>query len=80
MNKSNSMHDTQKDTPVIQALQEALECGIVNMDNVQEQLMASKREQVKKMHPYSITSPSKEGDRWRTNYIDPKGKRKSLRA
>lgn len=80
MNKSNSIHDTQKDTPVIQALQEALECGIVNMDNVQEQLMASKREQVKKMHPYSITPPSKEGDRWRTNYIDPKGKRKSLRA
>lgn len=35
MNKSNSTHDTQKDTPVIQALQEALECGIVNMDNVQ---------------------------------------------
>ena len=48
MNKSTFMHDIKKDTPAIQALQEALECGIVNMDNVQEQLMASKREQVKK--------------------------------
>ena len=49
MNKSTSIHDIKKDTPMIQALQEALECGIVNMDNVQEQLMASKREQVKKI-------------------------------
>ena len=26
------------------------------------------------MHPYSITPPAKEGERWRTNYTDRNGK------
>ena len=36
--------------------------------------MASKREQAKALHPYSITPPAKEGERWRTNYTDRNGK------
>ena len=58
----------------------ALESGILDLDRVHELCMASKREQAKALHPYSITPPSKEGERWRTNYTDRNGKRKTIRA
>lgn len=58
----------------------ALSNGILDLDRVHELCMASKREQAKALHPYSITPPSKEGERWRTNYTDRNGKRKTIRA
>lgn len=62
-------------------LKEALSCGILTMDSVLDKIMASKKEQIKKLHPYAITPPSKEGGRWRTNYTDSRtGKRKTIRA
>lgn len=53
---------------------------IINMDDVRDKLMASKREKVLKLHPYKITQPSKEGDRWQTYYRDSAGNRKIIRA
>lgn len=61
-------------------LKYALSNGILDLDRVHELCMASKREQVKDLHPYSIKAPSKQGDRWRTNYTDKNGKRKTIRA
>ena len=52
----------------------ALSNGILDLDRVHELCMASKREQAKALHPYSITPPAKEGERWRTNYTDRNGK------
>ena len=54
--------------------------GIIDIDNVQEKIMASKRDKVRKLHPYTITPPAKQGDRWQTYYKDSTGKRKILRA
>ncbi len=48
----------------------ALSNGILDLDRVHELCMASKREQAKALHPYSITPPAKEGERWRTNITD----------
>ncbi len=42
--------------------------------------MASKRDKVRKLHPYSITPPAKENGRWQTYYKGDDGKRKLLRA
>lgn len=61
-------------------LKDALNCGIVDIDSVLDTLMATKREQVKKIHTYAITPPSKEGDRWQTCYRDSNGKRKNIKA
>ena len=58
----------------------ALENGIIELGRVQAMCMTLKREKVKALHKYSIKSPSNEGDRWRTNYTDKDGKRKTLRA
>lgn len=54
--------------------------GIINTDNVLDNIMASKREQVKKLHTYAITAPSNESGRWQTYYKDKTGKRKIIRA
>ena len=53
---------------------------IIDTDNVLKTIMASKKEQVKKMHPYAITPPQKEGGRWQTYYKDSTGTRKIIRA
>lgn len=58
----------------------ALSSGILDLDRVHELCMASNREQAKALYPYSITPPSKEGERWRTNYMDRNGKRKTIRV
>ena len=54
--------------------------GIINLDSVRDDYMASKKEQALKMHPYSITPPSENNPRWQTYYRDRDGKRKLLRA
>lgn len=61
-------------------LKEALDCGILNSDSVLDMLMSSKKEQIKKIHPYAITPPSKGGGRWQTFYKGTDGKRKNIKA
>ena len=61
-------------------LKEAMDCGILNSDSVLDMLMSSKKEQIKKIHPYAITPPSKDGGRWQTFYKGTDGKRKNIKA
>ena len=63
----------------IRTLQEALDCGIINEDTLQQQLIMKQKEALLKRHPYAITLLS--CGRWQTYYIDPAtGKRKELKA
>lgn len=64
----------------ISLLQDALNYNILNIDSVLDMIMATKREQIKKIHTYAITPPSKEGGRWQTCYKDTNGKRKNIKA
>ena len=43
-------------------------------------IMAIKREQVRKLHPYAITPPKTESGRWQTTYRDSNNKRISIKA
>lgn len=63
-------------------LYQALESGIIEkeIDSVLDTLMATKREQVLKKHPYAITPPAGENGRWQTCYRDAAGKRKNIKA
>ena len=55
--------------------------GILNMDNVLEQIPMSKKiEQVRKIHPYSITPPTGSNNRWQTRYRDENGKYTNIQA
>ena len=56
--------------------------GILTMGNVLEQVpMSKKMEQVRKIHPYSITPPTKSNQRWQTRYKNENsGKYKNLQA
>ena len=51
--------DISKDPKGI--LKYALDNGILDLDRIQEECMASKRERAKALHPYAITPPPKEG-------------------
>lgn len=53
---------------------------IINLDSVSEMIMATKKAQVMKAHPYKITPPASEKGRWQTYYKGDDGKRKILRA
>lgn len=61
-------------------LKEAVSCGIINTDSVLDTLMSTKREQVRKIHTYAITPPTKDGGRWQTCYKGADGKRKNIKA
>lgn len=62
-------------------LKEALEYDILASDSVLlDKLMSTKREQIKKLHPYAITPPATENGRWQTCYREPDGKRKNIKA
>ncbi|RFZ78799.1 hypothetical protein DS742_11870 [Lacrimispora amygdalina] len=61
-------------------LKEALENGTIIADSVLETIMATKREQVEKLHTYAITAPSHEKGRWQTCYRDKGGKRINIKA
>lgn len=63
-----------------EALQEAVNLGILDLDSVSDIIMATKKEQVKKLHPYAITPPAHEGGRWQTCYKDMTGKKKNIKA
>ena len=77
---SDSIDNLQLNMDETSVLRYALTNGILDLDRVHEMCMLSKRERVKTLHKYSIHAPLKEGDRWRTNYTDKSGKRKTLRA
>ena len=65
----------------IMVLQEAINNGILNEDNVLDLIMASKKEAVRKTHKYAITAPSEaKGSRWQTRYVDCCGKAKIIKA
>ena len=54
---------------------------IINTDNVLNEIMNAKKEQLLlKMHPYKITEPKSESGRWQTYYRDANGERKIIRA
>lgn len=76
----NNLTDKELTFGNLNDLKFAFENGILDLDRVHELIMTSKRERVKALHPYSITPPSKAGDRWRTNYTDRNGKRTTFRA
>lgn len=61
-------------------LQEAIASSILDIDSVQDMLMSSKIEKIKKMHPYAITAPTTDKGRWQTMYKDERGKRKNIKA
>ncbi len=61
-------------------LQDLTYSDILNIDGVHDIVMATKREQVKKLHPYSLTPPKTDGGRWQTCYKDEKGNRKNIKA
>ena len=52
----------------------------IRTGSVLDMIMATKREQVKKLHPYVITPPKTENGRWQTNYRDRNNKRKCIKA
>lgn len=53
---------------------------IMNTGNVLEIIMAAKKEQLLKKHPYTITEPKSRNGRWQTYYKGIDGKRKIIRA
>lgn len=58
-----------------------LKCAkINNEDSLSELIMATKKAQVTKAHPYKITPPASDKGRWQTYYKGDDGKRKILRA
>lgn len=61
-------------------LNDAIDCGILDMDGVLDTLMSTKREQLLKIHPYAITPPTSAKGRWQTCYKDSAGKRKNIKA
>lgn len=64
----------------IDLLQKMATSDIIDIDSVLDKLMATKREQILKKHPYAITPPSTESGRWQTCYRDEKGARKNIKA
>ncbi len=61
-------------------MQKMATSDIIDIDSVLDKLMATKREQILKKHPYAITPPSTESGRWQTCYRDEKGARKNIKA
>ena len=78
MNEPNYNEYSKKD--IIPILQTALEDGIISADSVLDTIMATKRQQVRNMHPYAITPPKSDGGRWQTRYRDADGKYKIIKA
>lgn len=64
----------------ITLLNDAIKYDIINLDSVNDMIMAIKLEKVAQMHPYAITPPASENGRWQTTYKDKYGKRKNIKA
>ena len=74
------MNGTLSDLDSLSLLQDALRYDILSIDSVYDILMASKKEQIRKIHPYAITPPKNGSGRWQTCYKDAKGVRKNIKA
>lgn len=79
-NKGKTMEHTKLSKECFPILQQAIESDIVDIGSVLDILMLTKRERVKKIHPYAITSPKEERGRWQTWYKDENGVRKNIKA
>ena len=79
-NTNNSSSTDLLSADSLKTLQDAIACGIVDLDSVSKTLMATKKERILKMHPYAITAPKDEKGRWQTYYRDNQGKRKIIRT
>lgn len=64
----------------INKLQTTDKNNIMGLDSMLNTIMASKRDKVRKLHPYSITPPAKENGRWQTYYKGTDKKRKLIQA
>lgn len=53
---------------------------MLDLDSVLNTIMATRREQVKKQHPYAITKPATENGRWQTSYRNADNKRINIKA
>ena len=80
MNKYITGTENLKESNLQTILQEAVDAGILTVDSVLDKLMSTKREKIKKIHPYAITAPSTPRGRWQTYYKGNTGKRKTIRA
>ncbi|WP_349948575.1 hypothetical protein ABFV83_09165 [Lacrimispora sp. BS-2] len=79
--KANNIYNKSNNFKVLESLLAFLpESAIMALDSVLNDAMANKREQVKKQHPYTITAPSSEKDRWQTSYRYPNGRRINIKA
>ena len=58
----------------------AISTGIINLDSVHDEYMASRKEQVIKNHCFAITEPTETNPRWQTYFKDGDGKRHLVRA
>ena len=76
--QKNSENLNQSDQ--LNLLNEALSAGIIPLNSVLDTLMATRREQAKKLHPYAITPPKKDGGRWQTRYRTQDGIYKNIKA
>ena len=64
----------------LQQLQALLHCDTLNMCNVLDMIMASKREKVKKLHTYSITPANSHSKYWTTYYKHENEPRQRIRG
>lgn len=67
-------------TEALNILQASPETAKMSVDAMPDMLMAKKIDLVRKMHPYTLTPPKSDNDRWQTYYKDSTGKRKCLKA
>ena len=77
---NNFTNSTSLDFEAQSTLSYALESGILDLDRMHELCMASKREQAKAPASVFHNAVVKRWWRWRTNYTDRNGKRKTIRA
>ena len=59
-------------------LKEAVNLGIISIDNVQADVMNKKIQVVEQFHPYAITPPKNAAARWQTYYLDERSHRRKL--
>lgn len=74
------MEKTFSSNQQLAILQQALVSGIISIDGVHDNIMASKREKTKNLHTFAITPPSEKNPRWQTYYKIADGTRKLIRA
>ena len=74
----NDLTKLQKQNAV-NSLQTLVRSGIMNIEGVLGKDNMTKRAQIERLHPYSLTPPSKEGGYWQTRVKD-NGKMRNIKA